>query len=742
MAPCNPNDVSLKIPSGPSGPSIPGFGTPFAINAPNLNPFPDGFPEDLLTILDKLQLLVPPGALKPQLNPNFGKDTFDGIMKLLDQFMPFLMLYKFFLPILNMIICIIEVLCAIPNPFKLPRAIRRLFTRCLPQFLNIFPIFALIIMIISLLLLMLALVEYIVAQILKFVQSILRNIAMLNDAFQEGSATSVLAIAKKLGSLLCIFQNLFVLLSLFSIIIQVIRDMLSLTFAIPPCDDGNHSDSGCCTPDVCPVIVKNPYTRTTGTFKYLNTVQSTTINLFAPEGYGNSNINIRPESWQMYDSQQNIAQAFRNIVDGYDQQPDPLSYPPPFHKQVFFPTDASFNSGTAPNQAPYVVDLRLFYNPVAWGRTGLPRYIRFLNCIVPKPPVFTVAQYDNSTKPVDTGVFSLVGGLGYEDDGVTPLKGFGSDGYTQISNQATIENFVHKQAKSIISESNVAPPPLNQILLPTDGYTFSDIEYTFTPHTAPLLKYNLVTLGCLDDVALPKNFINTVYAGDVSLKTQLLGDLINSRNGNTFPDPAGTQQCLATALSALRGNLTNQGVADFQATATLCLNKLRDDTNGALGSMIGIGFDPCKSLYTLTPSKQFTSKPILVSVDLKERNGLDIATGLSVPVAENIAARIKAHITFGDIGKFSYDGYHSFVANLTSPTPGTGSLMISFDNNTFCTNSDDDLTHTLQEKKYQFVYAPQGLTIPISPSSEGDQSDGTQPRRDDGDQSRDSGSGG
>src|SRR5574339_619331 len=215
MCPCAPVDIS--IPTGPSGPSIPGFGNPFAGLLPNLNPFPPGFPEDLLGLLDLLKLLVPPGALLPQLNPNFGKDIFDAIMKLLDQFMPFLMLYKFFLPILNIIICIIEVLCALLNPFKLPGAIARLFTVCIPDFLNLFPIFALIIMIISLLLLLLALILYIIEQILKFILAILRNIEMLVEAFQEGSAISVLAIAQKLGALLCIFQNLFVLLALFAI---------------------------------------------------------------------------------------------------------------------------------------------------------------------------------------------------------------------------------------------------------------------------------------------------------------------------------------------------------------------------------------------------------------------------------------------------------------------------------------------------------------------------------------------
>src|SRR5579864_222658 len=265
--PCSP--ISFPSPSGPSGPAIPGFGVPFTLPVPNI-PFPDGFPEDILGLLDKLQLLIPPGALKPQLNPNFGKDVFDGIMKLLDQFMPFLMLYKFFLPILRLIICIIEVLCALMNPFALMSAINTLFTSCIPEFLNLFPIFALIIMIISLLLLLLALIEYIIAQIIKLILALLRNINALITAFQNANSPAVLNIAKKLAGLLCVFQNLFVLLSIFAIIIQIIKDILSLVFSITPCQGGGPgSTDGCCAATYCPAIVQGNLQSSTGTLKYL-----------------------------------------------------------------------------------------------------------------------------------------------------------------------------------------------------------------------------------------------------------------------------------------------------------------------------------------------------------------------------------------------------------------------------------------------------------------------------------------
>lgn len=714
--PCSPNDVVITPPTGPSGPAIPGFGIPFSLDLPNLNPFPPGFPEDLLNILNLLQLLIPPGALLPQLNLNFGKDIFDAIMKLLDQFMPFLMLYKFFLPILKLILCIIEIICALVNPFKLVSAITNLFTQCIPAFLALFPIFALIIMIISLVLLVIALIEYIVAQVLLMVEIILRNISALQVAFQDGDVAGVLAIAQKLGALICGFQNLFVLLAIFNIIIGIIKDILGLAFAIPPCGDDT-----CCTSDVCPAIVKDGnYTNNTGTLKYYPQVGlSPTLNPpLPPELASFFNFNIRNESWQLFDIHQTTPQQFRNIFDGYDVVIDP--------KPTFFPTGAFYTAATDPKQAPYTIDLRLFYNPANWNRPGLPRFIRFKDCIMTTVPSELLAQPDLSVFPILTGVATLAGGKGFEDDGTTVLKGFNTDGVTLNKQQATLENFVHMPA-SVSS---------NPVLLPTDGYTFTDATYTFKPNFAPLITNNLITLGCVPIVALNRTFVNNVFAGDASLKTAQLRDLVN---GIGFPDPGGAQQCLSGALTALRTNITARGVADFQATANVCLQKLKDDCNTALTQLIGIGFDPCQSSFAAVPPVQFTTKPIKVSVNLNERNNLPLTTGVASVVSGNLASRITPHITFGSISEFTYDGYQQFTAEITSPTPGSGSLMISFDNNTFCTNmlptdNTQSPTHTLQAIDYQFVYVPSMGTPPAT--AEGDT--GGAPRRDGNDLASDS----
>ena len=688
MSPCQP--LSFEMPDGPSGPSIPGFGQPFVVKTPNLKLNVD-FPEDLMDILQKLQLLLPPGSLKPQLSRNFGKDVFDGIMKLIDQFMPFLMLYKFFLPILNLIICIIEVLCAIPNPVKLVNALVKLFRNCIPEFLNLFPIFALILMIISLILLLVALIEYIIQELIKLVQLIIKNIKTLSKAFQLADEKAILAVIKKLGAILCAFQNLFVLLAVYTSILQTIKEMLGLIFALPPCDD----NAECCTTDVCPEIVKSEYTRNTGVFKYLNKVVETTEIL--PGVYLKDT--VRNESWQLYDEQQLLLQQFINIVNAADI---PASDEP---KPIFFPTDVVYSKETSPKQSAYTIDLRLFYNPINWGRTGLSRYIRIKNCIVLHVPKTYLLKYNNTAFSMPSGVLNLAGGTVYEDDGKTKIEGF----------EYGLDSFLHL-------EDRVSSNPF---LSPTDGYLFPAVEYTFKPNIPVLMSKNLVTAGCSPELALNKAFVNNAFAGDIALRLQLA-------NNVPLPDTNLAQECLNVAISKLENNLTEEGAAEFQAEATQCLENLKAECLTALNSFIPIGFDPCKSDFSIQPKIQFTSQVIKVSVNIKDKNGVNLAVALPAEVGQELAKKIKGHATFGNCSSFTYDGVQSFSGEISSSNAGAGDLMISFDNNIFCTNNiptdiNTDPTRELQQITYEFVYAP--VAVPVG---EGNVSDGA-PRRDESD---------
>lgn len=638
------------------------------------------------------------------------------------------MLYKFFLPILELIICIIEVLCALVNPFAVIGALDRLFTQCIPAFLNLFPIFALIIMIISLLLLLLALIEYLIEKIIEFILALLKNILALVNAFQIGNAVGVLAIANKLATLLCVFQNLFVLLAIFGIIIQVIKDILSLVFAIPPCEGG--SNSNCCGPLTCPAIVQNPLTATSGNLQYVNEIQAP-ITGFTIPGFPQPTFDLRAESWQIWDNNQisplrfwDISQAQDVIDDGY--------VPPP----VYFPTSQTYTASTAIQQAAYTTNVRVWYDPVQWSppghlRPGTAQYLRFNNCIVLNAPTQELVNGAGVPIPVPNGVLYIAGGQGYLDDGKTLIDGYASDGFTPLhGTQASLNNFLF------------LPPTVSASPVLNDGYTYTGLHYTLTPSTPVLMQANLVTAGCMPQISLNRSFINNTMFANIASQTQNLKNLVNqSPLTHGFPDPAGAQQCLQAAISTLRSNMTIAGVADFQSMAGICLSNLQTATFNGLQSMIGIGFSPCNSSFTITPNSQFTTLPITIQVSLTENNGLPLARNLPPSVANAIAADIVGFPTFGKLGAFNYDGYQYFNADLTSEETGSGSVMIAFQNQILCVNNlptdGSNPSHGLQSQNYDFVYVPT-VTVNIPGTGEGD-TVGVDPRRGPGTQANDGG---
>jgi hypothetical protein len=688
--PCAPGDISLNVSGGTPVP-VPGFGTPFGPGIPDWDvPVPPGFPEDLLDLFNTLQLILPSNTIQPALSANYGKDVLDAILSLLDKAFPIMSLYKLFLPLLEMIICIIEVICAIPNPFKLISKIQRLFRVCLPNFLSLFPQFALIALLLSLLFLLIALIEYILAQILALVALLLQNIAALAKAFQYSDEVGVLAITNKLSEILCAFQNLFVLLAVFQAIITIIKAMINMFFFIPPCDDqDNGNPDKCCSPDVCPAFIRNnnSVSGTTGDLQYFPKV-ALDANLTAvlpslPPGFLISP--TRLESWQFYDPDATIQNAIYNITNAYDL--------PTGTHAIFFPVDGNYSATTDPSQAPYTIDLRLFYNPSTWDHMDPlgPRYIRITGCIVLAAPTQNLTTYNNGTTTITNGVVNIQGGTAYEDDGYTAilLNGF----------PATLNTLLHQP-----DEISILPIPLQA----TDGYLFQDLSYTLNINHSVLLSKALITLGCIPDVTMDRTFVNTVF-GNAGVNMALLQNL-------ALPDVGAAQQCMTNALLALRHNISTEQVSAFQSATTACLNTLQNSTTAAISDLVGIGFDQYHSTFTITPNTQFTTESIAVQVALNESNGQSMTLGMPASIGPTLASQITANPTLGQISPFTYDGQQFFNATLTSSKAGPGTISIAFDGKFFSTLNlpvDTTLPPSITQTvlPYTFIYSPISTSV-------------------------------
>jgi hypothetical protein len=683
--PCDPSSLTNRVPSHTPSLNIPGFGKPFAptISSSISNGKTNG-PEALLDIYKLVEFILPTGVLKPPLHPNYGKDMLDGIMQVLDYFFPFLMAYKLILPILDMIVCIIEILCAIPNPFKLIRAIKRLFRHCIPAFLALFPGLALISAIISIINLIIILVEYIVDQVARLVQILITNIQTIEKAFTNADEGTVLAAIKKIAFILCSFQNLFIAFTILSSFYDVIKEILSKLHSIPPCSSSSTDDNGCCTTDVCPYFIKNNdgMTFSTGKLQYYNA--SVVDNIISGIAPGTLITSLRNESWQFFDPNQASNTYFYNITTPFDLPPD--------SDATFFPVDGTYTGTTPVSRAPYNVDLRLFYNPVSFTRIdgAGPRFIRAKGCIVTSVPSNELKTYNNGLIYTPSGVLNLSGGTLYEDDGKTPI--------TINGVKATLNNFINKPTDSTTGSA---------VLRPTDGYEFTGVEYVFHINYEVLLSKGLITLGCLPDVALDRDFANIIYSSASTANLGIINGLFNGQG--TFPNPAQAQQCLELAVSQLRGDISAEGLANFQALVNACLSKIKSDAMTALKTMIDIGIDTTKSTYTVLPSTQFTTQPITVTVSLNNNNGNLLTNNLKAETAADIAKNLTGFASLGHLSHFTYDGSKYFTAKITSDQPGAGNLELFYNNSAFGTiNTPTDLSIASsvsnQSVPYTFIY--------------------------------------
>lgn len=721
--PCDPNSINVTIPDGPAGPTIPGFGVSFDLKLPDIGlNIP---PPDLSGIFDLLSFHTPAGKMKSPLNPNYGRDIIDGVIKLLDNILPYLMIYKFFLPLLKLILCILEVVCALPSPRKVSRAVRRLFRECIPEFLNLFPIFAILLLILAILLLILQLIAYIIILILKIIDLLLRNIRALKRAIEYKDANAVLAIARKIGMVLCLLQNLFVVFLMIEFIISIIKDILSLSFNVPPCGD----DAECCTADICPEFLKSDQiVNSTGKMLCISQVLGDTNPL-----YPGLTQTIRAQSFQFYDlNQTNEYKQFINMIRAKELTSD---------YTIYYPTDSTYTADTPVNQAPYTIDITADYDPAAWGRTsaedGVARKIIFKDCIVIAAAYDTLTNDQNVSSSNPTGTLLLSGGLGFEADGTTILYGYDSNTpQVHTKTQATLNTFLFIP-ESTLSQSapvppSTVPPPFN---LPHDSILLSNIEYTFKINHEVLISKGLTTYGCMPSVSEEKTITNALFTNEAN-------DKISQLKNFQFPDVTAARECAFLAIDGLRisGNLTEEYVTNvFQPTITNCLLTLNNDTKDKVNQIIPIGFDQYKSTLAIDIPIQFTTGVVTVKVDLKTSDDNSMITNLPADCASTLAARIVPTVTFGEIGPFTYDGTTYFEAQIKSNKAGKGQVTVAFDNKVFSniivpTNIDDPRTITPKTADYQFIYTPVSSAVSVGI---GDASDGSAPRRDESDVSRD-----
>lgn len=695
MVKCDPNSNDLNPNNLGPLPPIDGFGIPVS---PVQIPFsdlqlPEGIPEDIITLINQLITRIPGGPITANID-NFSKDILDILSSLLNQLAPYLSLYRMIQPVFNIILCIIDVLCALTNPFKLISAIRKLFKRCLPDLLAIFPFAALLALILALLLLLLALIQYLIERILAFIDEIIANLQILAEAAQLNDAEATLAGARKIAYLLCLIEQLFAILIAFQSIFAII-DALARIGGRSVCGSGGGrrgDDADCCDEETCPEFIQANPDGISGTFGQLiyynernNDVSSFVVPLTLPAA--------RPELWQFVDQQSGRTYNFKDIIT-------------PVNDSVYWPEGMSYTADSSLKKTPYILDMTFAVDPVPFGYDGGFRTFQVRDCIVTSKPYTGIIDYDNSVRTNhSSGTLSIAGGKVFEADGITPVLNADDE-------QATLNDFIHRDSELNIPGSD-------------DGYYISNVEYNLRINHAALMEHGLITLGCVPEISVESALVNA------SIDIRPVIDIIGS-----LPDLSGTFDCLTASIARFRDNVSPQNSEVLKSELTACLEDLKNQTLDVYKKAITAGASQFTSTLELTPDLQFVSQPIKVKVVLKDSNGTTISFNVPTDAAEEIASKIKGFASLGTISAFTFNGTDGFEADLTSTNAGQGTLSVNFNEQIFNTiinrDNDDEVTTIIPNiQEYEFV---SGVVTAVGDDQE-------KPRRDETDVGRDGGDG-
>jgi hypothetical protein len=671
------------------------------------------------------------------------KNILDFISSILDQIAPFLSFYNFIMALLRLVVCIIEVLCAIPNPFAVAEKLRVLFAECLPPFLNLFPWLALIAMILALLLLILALIEYIIRTIIAIIEQIIRNILLFSDALTLQDAEATLAAAQKIASLLCLVESILAILIAIAAIIAIIQALAAFAgFGI--CDDND--ETGCCPPDICPEFLKTneEIEVTSGTMVYHRRVGADLSAAGFPPALLDllgGLVDLRPERWQVYEDDLDPEWPISLIVTP--------SIPIFFGSQIFWP-EQSFAADTPPLRAPYIVDLTMNVNPTLFGRPELGDARNFVikDCIVVRKPIIGTYQFNNLYIPGfggGSGTFELEGGLVYEADGETPVGESGSEAgtlarsygrlsvtlpdpvsevtsvirdsdgrdiwNTDLANGFTVENIVALPSDAEDDENlgetgqTVTVNFENQLTLNNfvheddlisddlpivdDGYVFEEIEFVWKPQHSALAGFNLITVGCFPGLSVEKAVQNAaIFAEGIEPVLDRVPNLAGL--ADALAGPGGALECSQNAINKFREGINLETAETFRNEILGCMNDLNDEVIETFCQAFADGISTLKSEFSIDNDVQFVTRPINVTVTLKDGGGTNIGAGLPAECLDDLLgdgyqpSNLVGTVTFGEITEFEYDQDNSqFTAQINSDIPGAGVITVAYNDQPF-----------------------------------------------------------
>ncbi|MFZ4399367.1 MAG: hypothetical protein ACOYO1_04970 [Bacteroidales bacterium] len=677
---CDPLLNNINVPMGPPLPGAPGFSfdsNMFGFIPPDLGDFPG----NILDWIKKLKFNLPGGGLLQEMIESLTETISKVLSRLLSYLNIIMGFLMFALAIVELIMCIIKILCAFPKPWSVIRAIKRLLTKCLPIFITIcFPFFVWILLLLSLIAILIAIIEYIVMMIIRLIKQIIKNIKRIINLLKASrNVAGALAIISKLANLLCLFEQIFVFLGIVFALFEII--MGQWTKALKICDSGGGPDDD----SICAEFLKDPTEKDNPDIEiYKTRVASSTADLwYCNEVYGSPNSDplfstiitqLRAESIYLQDDSLAEELKFKNIIN-YKGFP-------------FFPFDKNINKDIEYRMKPYLVDLYITCDP----GDGLRR-------INVKDVTVTCAQTSMLKTIISSKKYPV-----YNNNGFITL--YGGKVVDDISkNDKTIEELLHKDATQLGGIST----------------QYTKIEYVLKANYDALAEYALITTSCMPSVQVHLGVLNTVF------NKIPLPDLVQ------LPDVGGAIDKLSACLSEYRKSMTLETTETFGNCMLNIMSDLNDQANSSYCQLLQAAMDIYHMPITLDKDLQFINKKIKVTVTPKDEAGrtlIELIGGFTPPQScmDTIASKFKGEATLGTVSNFSYDGYGNFIADIISQTSGDGYITVSYDGNTIkkvIKPSDPSLNPSIEDYILNYSYVGFITVDGYIPAPRRDESDST-----------------
>lgn len=641
-AKCSPFNNTINSPTGLPLPGLPGFA--FDINFPSSGlPGLDGFPENILSWLNKLKLKLPGGGSLQTFIDSLAESVAKILSNLLNYINIFMGFYYFVLAIVEFILCIIKVLCAMPKPWSIARAMIRLIRKCLPIFITIaFPFFALLILLMSLIAILIALIEYIIEMIKRLIKQLLKNLKKLRDiTIRQYNPNAALAIANKVANLLCLFEQIFGFLGAVFAVLEMITSKWDTTMKTK-CGGGGGGDSR--DPDddsVCAAFMENPIEQIDSNLEiYKTRVGSLNGELwYCNQVFGLLTLSVAPPS--------PITSVLRNetVYLKDDSLVDELK----FHNIIsssegftFFPFDKVITKDTAKRMKPYFVDMYVTTDP---GDGFGNRKIQIK---------------DITVTYVTTSAMATAAGATDNPNGYLVLSG----GSTQD------EHFVNKTIEELLSKKGSASE-----IKPSYGivdYTpFTNIEYSLNVNFDALLEYSLITFSCLPAASAELGFLNTTFAKAFNNGLSKFVKL---------PNIGGAIDNLGKCLDDYKANISIDTTETFGNCMLDIMDKLNTEANDTYCQLVKTAMDINNMQKSLSTDLEFVNNPITVTITPKDQAGrtLKDMVGSFVVSKDCLNSLFTGEATLGEISDFSYDDNGNFTAQLTSDKSGSGTLTLYY----------------------------------------------------------------